>query len=182
MPDEGVALVIRTTANPTAVVGAVRAALRRADPQLPIRAIQTMDDLVGNSVAQRRFQLMLMAFFALSATLVASLGIYGVVSYAVTRRRKEMGIRMALGARRGEVLRLIIRQGMLPVVVGLTAGIAVALVAARAIRGLLFNIQPADPLTIAAVCAVLLAIGVLACLIPARRISGADALVALRTE
>jgi predicted permease len=182
VPDEGVTLVIRTSGNPAALTGAVRAALRRADPQLPIRTIQTMDDLVGNSVATRRFQLTLMAFFAISATFVASLGIYGVVSFAVTRRRKEMGIRMALGARRGEVLRLIIRQGMLPVVVGLTTGIALALVAARAIRGLLFNIQPADPLTIVAVCAVLLSIGTLACLIPARKISNSDALMALRME
>jgi ABC-type antimicrobial peptide transport system permease subunit len=182
VPAEGVALVIRTTANPAGVAGSVRAALRRADPQLPIRTMQTMDDLVGTSVAERRFQLVLMAFFAISATLVACLGIYGVVSYSVTRRRKEMGIRTALGARRGDVLRLIVRQGMLPVVIGLTAGIAAALVAARAIRGLLFEVQPADPLTIVAVCAMLLAIGTLACLIPARRISRNDALVALRLE
>ena len=123
-----------------------------------------------------------MAVFAASALLVASLGIYGVVSYSVARRRNEIGIRMALGAQRSQLLGLVIRQGMAPVVIGLAAGVAVALFLGRAIRGLLFGVQPTDPLTIAGVAVVLLVVGALACLIPARRAAGTDAIAALRFE
>jgi putative ABC transport system permease protein len=178
----GVSLVVRTTAAPHTAAGALRTALRSEDAQLPIRAIRTMEEVVDLSAAQRRFQLILMVAFAVSALLVASLGIYGVVSYSVARRRNEIGIRMALGAQRSQLLRLVIRQGMTPVVLGLAAGIAAALVFGRAIRGLLFEVQPSDPLTIAGVAAVLLVVGVLACLIPARRAAGTDAIAALRFE
>jgi putative ABC transport system permease protein len=181
VPD-GVALVVRTPGDPYAVAGAIRAALRSEDAQLPIRDIRTMEEVVDRSVAERRFQLSLMAVFAVSALLVASLGIYGVVSYSVARRRNEIGIRMALGAQRFRLLGLVVRQGMVPVAVGLGAGVAVAFVLARAIRGLLFGVQPADPLTIAGVIVLLLVVGVMACLIPARRAAGIDAVAALRFE
>jgi putative ABC transport system permease protein len=181
VPD-GVALVVRTTADPHTAMGAIRAALRSEDAQLPIQAIRTMDEVVDRSIIQRRFQLTLMGVFAASALLVASLGIYGVVSYSVARRRNEIGIRMALGAQRSRLLGLVIRQGMAPVVLGLAAGVAVALFLGRAIRGLLFGIQPTDPLTIAGVSVVLLAVGALACLIPARRAAGIDPIAALRFE
>ena len=128
------------------------------------------------------FQLTLMAIFAASALLVASLGIYGVVSYSVARRRNEIGIRMALGAQRSQLLGLIIRQGMVAVVVGLAAGVAVALFFGGAIAGLLFGVQPADPLTIAGVTVLLLVVGVLACLVPAGRAARTDAITALRFE
>ena len=141
-----------------------------------------MEEVVDRSVAQRRFQLTLMGVFAASALLVASLGIYGVVAYSVARRRNEIGIRMALGAQRSQLLGLMIRQGMAPVAVGLAAGVAAALLLGRAIRGLLFGIQPADPLTISAVIVVLLLVGAVACLIPARRAAGRDAVAALRFE
>ena len=141
-----------------------------------------MEEVVDGSVAQRRFQSILMAAFAASALLVASLGIYGVVAYSVARRRNELGIRMALGARRAQLLVLVIRQGMAPVVIGLAAGVAVALLLGRAIRGLLFEIQPTDPLMIAAVTVALLGVGVVACLIPARRAANTDAVTALRSE
>ena len=114
VPGDG-ALVVRTTADPRSVAGALRSALRSEDAQLPIREIRTMEDVLDLSVAQRRFQLTLMLIFAASALLVASLGIYGVVSYSVARRRNEIGIRMALGARRSQLLALVIRQGMTPV-------------------------------------------------------------------
>jgi len=178
----GGTLVVRTTVDPQTVAGALRTTLRSEDAQLPIRAIRTMEEVVDLAVAQRRFQLTLMVVFAASALLVASLGIYGVVSYSVARRRNEIGIRMALGAQRSQLLGLVIRQGMVPVVVGLAAGVAVALFLGRAIRGLLFGVQPTDPLTIAGVTVVLLVVGVLACLIPARRAVGTDAVAALRFE
>jgi putative ABC transport system permease protein len=141
-----------------------------------------MEEVIDGSVAQRRFQATLVICFAASALLVASLGIYGVVAYSVARRRNEIGIRMALGAQRSQLLRLVIRQGMTPVVLGLAAGLTSALFLGRAIRGLLFEVQPTDPLTIAGVSIVLLAIGVLACLVPARRAAGTDVVAALRFE
>jgi hypothetical protein len=178
----GVYLVVRTAGDPHAAASALRAALRSEDPQLSIQAMLTMEEVVDSSVAQRRFQLILMAAFAASALLVASLGIYGVVSYSVARRRNEIGIRMALGAQHSRLLGLVVRQGMAPVVVGLAAGVIVAVFLARAIRGLLFEVQPTDPLTIAGVAVVLLVVGVLACLAPAGRAARMDAIAALRFE
>jgi putative ABC transport system permease protein len=181
VPD-GVALVVRTTADPRGMANSLRAALRSEDPQLAIQDIRTMEAIIDGSVAQRRFQAMLLMAFAVSALLVASLGIYGVVSYSAARRRNEIGIRMALGAQRSQLLKLVMRQGMAPVVAGLGAGLIAALSLSRAIRGLLFGIHPGDPLTIAGVVAVLLAVGVLACLVPARRAAGTDVVEALRLE
>jgi ABC-type antimicrobial peptide transport system permease subunit len=123
-----------------------------------------------------------MTAFAASALLVASLGIYGVVAYSVARRRTELGIRMALGAQRAQLLGLVIRQSMVPVVIGIVSGVAIALLVGSAIRGLLFGVQPADPLTIAGVSVVLLSVGALACFIPARRVTGEEAVAALRFE
>jgi predicted lysophospholipase L1 biosynthesis ABC-type transport system permease subunit len=180
-PDGG-ALVVRTTGGPHTAAGALRAALRSEDAQLPIPAIRTMEEIVDRSVAPRKFQLTLMAVFAAAALLVASLGIYGVVSYSVARRRNEIGIRMALGAQRSQLLGLIIRQSMVAVVVGLAAGVAFALLLGGAIVGLLFGVQPTDPLTIAGVTVVLLVVGVMACLIPAGRAARIDAIAALRFE
>jgi predicted permease len=181
VPDGG-ALVVRTTAGPHTAAGALRAALRSEDAQLPIPAIRTMEEIVDRSVAPRRFQFTLMAVFAASALLVASLGICGVVSYSVARRRNEIGIRMALGAQRWQLLGLMIRQGMVAVAVGLAAGVAVALFLGGAIVGLLFGVQPADPLTIAGVTVVILVVAALACLIPAGRAARIDTIAALRFE
>jgi len=141
-----------------------------------------MEQVVGVSLAPRRFQATLMIAFAACALLVASLGIYGVVSYAVTRRRNEMGIRMALGASRSGLLSLVVRQSMTPVIVGLAGGIAVVLLVGQAIRGLLFAIQPTDPLTLTAVVALLLVVGAGACVVPAYRAARADPVSALRSE
>src|SRR5262249_7464864 len=152
------------------------------DAQLPIPAIHTMEEVVDRSVAPRKFQFTLMAVFAVSALLVASLGIYGVVSYSVARRRNEIGIRLALGAQRSQLLGLIVRQGMVAVVVGVAAGVAVALLLGGNLVGLLFGVQPTDPLTIAGVTVVLLVAGLLACLIPAGRAARIDAIAALRFE
>jgi ABC-type antimicrobial peptide transport system permease subunit len=156
--------------------------LRREDAELPIPAIRSMEDVVNRSVEQRRFQMGIMSIFAASALLVSSLGIYGVVSYSVARRRNELGVRLALGASRSRLLGLVIRQGMKPVVVGLLAGVAVALLVSRTIRNLLFEVQPSDPMTIAGVTIVLLVVGILACLIPARRAAATDAVAALRFQ
>jgi len=177
-----VAVAIRTTGDPHAAEAALRAAFRNEDPQLPVQTIRTMEEMIDGSLAERKFQSTLVMVFALSAMLVASLGIYGVVSYSVTRRRNEIGIRMALGAQRSRLLGLVLRQGMLPVVLGLGAGVGVAVSLGRLLRGLLFEVQPTDPLTISGVAAVLLVVGVLACLVPAVRAARMDAVAALRVE
>jgi predicted permease len=181
-PPGTASFVVRTTTAPSATVGAIRAALRSEDSQVPIREIRTMDAVVDLSVAERRFQSLLMAAFAVSALLVASLGIYGIVSYSVARRRNEIGIRMALGAQRSQLLALVVRQGMTPVFLGLAVGVTAGLCLGQAIRSLLFGVLPSDPLTIAGVVVVLLGVGALACLIPARRAAGIDAIAALRIE
>ena len=138
---------------------------------------------IDDSVAQRKFQADAdRGISPASALLVASLGIYGVVAYSVARRRNEIGIRMALGAQRSQLLGLVIRQGMTPVVAWHGSRSRRALFLGRAIRGLLFEVQPTDPLTIAGVILVLLAIGVLACLVPARRAAETDVMAALRFE
>jgi ABC-type antimicrobial peptide transport system permease subunit len=174
-------LAVRTT-DPRSSPEAIRTVLRGEDAQLPMPVIRTMGEVVDESLAERRFQLALVLVFATSALLIASLGIYGVVSYSVARRRNELGIRMALGAQRSRLLGLVLRQGMAPVAAGLGIGVVVALLLGRAIRGLLFGVQPTDPATIAGVVAILLVVGVLACLIPARRAAGTDAVTALRFE
>ena len=144
-----------------AAAGALRAALRSEDAQLPIPAIRTMEEVVDSSVAERRFQLTLMAVFAASALLVASLGIYGVVSYSVARRRNEIGIRMALGAQRSQLLVLVIRQGMAPVVVGLAAGVGRRSVARPGDSRPAVRRSADRSLTIAGVAVVLLVVGAL---------------------
>jgi predicted permease len=180
-PPDAVSLVVRA-GDPHVIAAAVRAVLRGEDPKLPIPVVRTMEDVVDLAVAQRRFQSRLMTLFAGAALVVAALGIYGVVSYSVARRRNEMGIRLALGADRARVLGLVIRQGMRPVVAGLVAGVGAALLVGRAIRGLLFEVQPADPVTIAGVTVVLLVIGVMACFVPGRRAAATDAVSALRLQ
>jgi predicted permease len=177
----GVSLVVRgNTLQP--VAGMLRSVLRNQDAQLAIQAIRPMQELVDRSVAQRRFQTTLLSVFAASALLVASLGIYGVVSYSVARRRNEIGIRMALGARRAGLFKLVIRQGMVPVLIGLAAGVTTALLLGSTIRGLLFGVQPTDPLIIAEVAVVLLVVAILACFIPARQAASTDVVKALRLE
>ena len=145
-----VVMVVRTSSGPDTMAAPIRAALHSEDPNLPLAPIRAMQDLVDGAVQQRRFQSTLVVVFAVSALLVASLGIYGVVSYSVARRRNEIGIRMALGAKRSQLLTLIVRQGMTPVALGIAAGIVSALLLGRAIRGLLFGVEASDPATIAA--------------------------------
>jgi predicted permease len=175
-------LVVRTAMDPAAVAGAVRSAIRQLDSELPVPQFRTMREIVAASVAQRRFQLNMVMAFAAIGLVLASLGIYGVVSYSVEQRRGEMGIRMALGASAGSLRTLVLRQGLAPVAIGLVAGIAASLALGQVLRGLLFGIRLTDPLTLAGVAAVLLAVASLACYVPALRVTRADPLNALRYE
>ena len=175
-------LVVRAAVAPSALASAVRGAIRSVDSGVPIRHLRPMTEIVSESVGVRRFQMGLASLFAIFALLLAALGIYGVVGYSVARRRQELGIRMALGARGSDLRNLVLLQGMSPVVVGWAAGVMAALAAGGLIRGLLFGVTAQDPLTIAGVTLVVLVTAALACYIPARRAMKVDPMVALRYE
>jgi predicted permease len=175
-------LVVATAAEPVVLAPAVRDEIRKLDPNLPIPAIRTMQEIVSVTVAERRFQMSLTLLFALVAVMLVAVGLYGVVSYSVASRTRDIGLRMALGASRAAVLRWIFSTGMQPVVAGLLAGLAAAILIARAARSLLFGITPSDPVTLGAVALVLLATSSLACYLPARRAAAFDPVVALRHE
>ena len=181
-PRTAASLLVRTAMDPRGIAVAVREAIRQTDPDVPVPKMQTMRQVMSDSVAGRRFQMMLVILFAATALALAGFGIYGVVSYSVTRRRTEMGIRMALGAGAADVQRMVLWQGIRPVAVGLAAGIVVALAAGRVLSSLLFEVSAHDPATIAAVSAVLLAVAVAAALVPARRATRVDPMSALRFE
>jgi len=177
-----VTLAVKTTGDPAATYALVRQTIRRLDAELPIPAMQTMDDVVLASVAPRQFQMRLVLLFGIVALLLAGLGVYGVVSYSVAQRTNELGLRMALGAAPRTVAGGVLRHAMLPVALGLVAGLVIAVGAGRAVRAMLFDVNPLDPVTLVSVSCVLLTVGVLACYIPARRAMRVDPLVALRTE
>jgi putative ABC transport system permease protein len=177
-----VALVVRTAAPPLSIAGAVRGAIRGLDPELPAPRLRTIDEVVDALLAERRFQLTLVLVFAVSALLLAAIGVYGVVSHAVARRTNEIGIRMALGASRGDVRLMVARQGLAPVAAGLATGLAGAVAVARLASGFLFGVSPADPPTFAAVAVMLLTAALAACYLPARRATRVDPLTALRYE
>jgi ABC-type antimicrobial peptide transport system permease subunit len=156
--------------------------IRGLDPELALPAFRTMDDVVADSFGQRRFQMALVLVFAAAGTLLASLGIYGVVSYSVAQRTNEMGIRLALGALPSDIRRLVIRQGFTPVLIGLGAGVFGSIGVGRLLGTLLFNITPSDPLTLTVVVVVFLAVALAAMCVPAQRAIRVDPLQTLRQD
>jgi predicted permease len=174
--------VIRAAGDPNVLASSVRGVIRNVDPAVPILALRPMTQVVSESVEARKFQALLSMVFASSALLLASIGIFGVGAYSVERRRQELGIRVALGASRTELLRLILSQGMAPVVIGFVLGIATALGVGRLMRSFLFEIKASDPLTILCVGAVVMFVALVACYFPARRAMHVDPMVALRYE
>ena len=175
-------LLVRTTSRPAEMVSAVSNVVHEVDREMPLRDILTMDDLVANSLSQRRFNMLLLGAFAGLAMLLAAVGIYSVLSYSVKRSMREIGIRLALGARLGDVLRIVIFEGMKPTLIGVALGTAGALALGRLLSSLMYEVQPTDPLTFIAVTAVLTAIAFFASVIPAYRATKVDPLVALRCE
>jgi predicted permease len=173
---------IHTTASKQALIPMVRTILSGIDRDLPLATVQTLEELVAASTSTQRFTVILLGGFALLALILALVGIYGVMSYSVSRQTAEIGVRMALGASRERVLRFVIVQGMKPVVIGLAVGLAAALALSRVMAGLLFGVRAYDPLTYAAVAALLAATAVLACLLPARQALRVDLVSALRAE
>lgn len=175
-------VIARTAADPGAAAAAVRAALRRVDPSVAVPKVRTMAQVVSAATAARRFQLGLLALFAVMALVTASVGIYGVIAQSLADRSGEIGTRLALGARTADVYRLVLREGLAPVALGLAVGVAGALAAGRVIQSLLFEVRPGDPLTIVGVGALLGAVAVVAHAIPARRAAASDPAGVLRLE
>jgi len=176
-----VSFVVRT-ATPASVAEGIRAEIRRAAPDLPIQATVTMDEAVAASVAPPRFRMWLLALFAMAATLIATCGIYGLMAYAVTQRRREIGVRMALGADRRDVLRLVLMRALRIVVAGVVVGLAGAAGVTRVLQRFLFGVTPTDPIAFATVTLLLMAVGLLAAWLPARRATRIDPVRALRAE
>ena len=175
-------LVVRTSGDPVLLAPAIRSEVRALDEGVTVSQVQTMEQVVADSTAQPRFYLLLLGIFAGVALKLAAAGIYGVMSYSVARRTHEIGVRMALGAKGSDVLKLVTGQGTILALGGAAAGLAGALPLAHLMSSLLYGVRPADPLTFAVVSALLIAVAVLASYIPARRAAKVDPMVALRYE
>ena len=172
-------LVIRTAGDPAAFATTLRREVQALDKDQPIYNVRTMDDVVMNSLGTRRVSMQLFAVFAIAALLLAAIGIYGVMAYTVTQRTQEIGIRMALGAQRSDVLGLVVRQGMTLAAIGVVAGLAGAFSLTRVMASLLFNVRPDDPATYLAISFLLIVVAFLACYLPARRAAKLDPMIAL---
>jgi predicted permease len=175
-------LVVRSASRSTGLVSAVSNAVHDVDREMPLRDILTMDDLVANSLSQQRFNMLLLGAFAGLALLLAGVGIYSVLSYSVKRSVREIGIRLALGARLGDVLRMVVFEGMKPTLLGVAVGTAGALALGRVLSSLIYEVKPTDPITFLVVTALLAVIALLASIIPAYRATKVDPMVALRYE
>ena len=178
----GLTLALRTAPDPLSVLSAVRAQVAGPTEDQPISRVQTMEQIISGSLAERRFTMLLLIIFASTALVLAAVGIYGVMSYAVSRRTHELGVRLALGASRREILRLVVGEGMVLAAIGTAVGLTAALGLTRLMGSLLYGVRPADPATLAAVSLLLAGIALLACYIPAWRATKVDPLVALRYE
>jgi len=182
VPVPYLALAVRTRAGPTALTVAVRQAVMAVDKDQPLSGIKTMEQVVEDSVAGRRFQMSLLAVFATIALGLAAIGIYGLMSYTVNQRTHEIGIRMALGAKRREILHLVMRHGMMLAIVGVALGTVGALLLTRSLSSMLYGVGANDPTTLLSVATLLIGVAALASYIPARRAMRVDPMVALRYE
>ena len=172
----------RTSGKPEAITASARDVVRRIEPQVLVSNIRTMEDVVSKATAGRRFQVTLLLIFAIMAIVTASVGIFGVIAQSLASRRTEMGVRMALGAQRGDVHRIVLREGLVPTLVGLVVGAVATVALGRLFGSLLFEVRPADPVTLLVVSAILVTGAVVSCVIPARRVTGAQLANLLRME
>src|SRR5438874_8590315 len=182
LPTGGMSIVIRTSSDPMSFATLARTQIHSVDPGIPVTNIRTMDEIFSASVAQQRFSMLLVGVFGALAVVLAAIGIYGVMGYSVTQRKHEIAVRMALGAKTSQVLRLILRDGLVLASLGVGIGLAGAFALTRLMSSLLFDVKPTDTQTFIGVSALLIVVALLACLIPARRATKVDPLVALRYE
>jgi ABC-type antimicrobial peptide transport system permease subunit len=173
---------VRTTGDPGRVSNAVRQAVRSIDPTVPVSQIRTMSEVMGDAESQPRFLALMLSLFSTLALVLAGFGIYGVISYSVARRTSEFGIRMALGAERGDVFSLVLTEGAILAGLGVIAGLAGAALLSGFLEGLLFQVNRFDPITFAGMAAILVVASLLACWLPARRATAVDPIRALRYE
>ena len=178
----GITFQLRTSSKPTDYAGTIQRMMREIDPQVQVIGLQTMEDVVDQSIMQERFVAQMASAFSVIALVLACIGLYGVMSHAVTRRTNEIGIRMALGARSQDVVRLVMREVALLVFVGAVIGLTASLATMRLVSNLLFDLTPNDPLTIVCATLLLLIVAALAGYLPARRAARVDPLIALRWE
>ncbi len=176
------AIFVRGRLDTAAIPVELREQVQAVNPELPVFGAQTLDEVLSDSLSERRFSTEMVGLFALTALLLAALGIYGVISYMVSERTHEIGIRLALGAQRGNILQMVLRQGLELAVAGAAVGLVCALIISRFMAGMLYGVRPTDPLTFVGVAAVLIAVALFACYIPARRAIRVDPMVALRYE
>ena len=182
LPLNSMDVVVRTSVPPLTLGPAAEAVVRELDPDIPVARLKSLEDLVSRSISQPRFYMLLLGLFASMAVLLAALGIFGVMSYAVTQRSREIGIRMAMGAPEGSVLRMVLGHAAVLIVTGIGIGLMGALALSRSLSGLLFNLSPTDPRTLGAVAVTLAGVALLASYLPARQAAKVDPLVALRSE
>jgi putative ABC transport system permease protein len=181
-PGQNLTLVARTSSDPRTFAGAVRREVSAIDNNLPVSNIKFMDEIIGKSVAQPRVYALLLGIFAGLALILATIGIYGVMSYTVIQRTHEIGIRMALGARPRDVLKLIVKQGMVLGGLGVIIGLLVSFAVTRVLASQLYGISTTDPVTFAAISLLLIFVAVIACVIPALRATKVNPMVAVRYE
>jgi putative ABC transport system permease protein len=181
-PENFMGLVVRTASDPMSMIPAIRNQVLSIDKDQPVSDIMTMEQRLAKSVAASRFVMLLLGSFSVLALGLAAVGIYGVMSYLVTQRTQEIGVRMALGAQKRDVLKLVVRRGMVLAIIGTALGLVASLALTRLMRSLLFEVTPTDWLTFVITSVVLLTVALLACYIPARRATKVDPLVALRYE
>ena len=175
-------LVVRTKQDPAAMADEIRKTIWSVDPEVSVPTVRVLGEIIADSVASRRFEMDLLLLFAISALLLAGLGVYGVVSYSVVQRQREIGVRLALGAQKANIYGLVLRDGLTPVLIGTAAGLGIPFAFARLIANLFFQVSPFNPGVIAAAVCVLVAIGAVACLLPALRAAAIDPIKALRAE
>jgi hypothetical protein len=175
-------LLIRTSVPPASLASVVRSRIRELDPKLPVASMKTMADLRGRTLAERRFSMQLLVEFAVVALMLCSLGIYGLLAQIVGQRTREIGVRLALGARPSDVVRNVVGGTAAAVALGAVAGAGAAVALSRLIRGMLFRISPTEPAVYAAIVGIIVAVSLVAAWLPARRAAGLDPLVALRQD
>jgi putative ABC transport system permease protein len=181
-PARDMTVVIGTESDPLLLAGPLRQAVLEVDPDQPIAAVRTLNGMVAESLGEPRFRTYLLSAFAAIALMLAAVGLSGLVAFTVSQRRREIGVRMALGASPGQVMRLALIQGLRPVLAGVAVGIPLALAATRLLTGMLFGVSPADPFSFGAVSLLLVLVAVVACYLPARRVMRISPSEAMRAE